>query len=133
MRAGGKEARDRGTQGREFPARQVGCWSHQVSGIDAVKIKRGRRSHRSVAIEQTCLIASGDLPSDVDRLEPLLSPVDYENAKPLLHPRFDVGRVGGITARHVELLARREYLLDRRFPTRGVEHPLAARVGRAED
>src|SRR5687768_2787436 len=69
---------------------------------------------------------------DVDRLEPLFAPVDDEHAEPLLHPRLDVRRGGRVPARHVELLARGQHLLDARFPSLLVEDALAVRVGRRE-
>src|SRR4029453_17376455 len=74
-----------------------------------------------------------DLSADVDGLEPLLAPVDHEHAEALLHAGLDVRRGRGIAARHVELLARREHLLDRRFPALRVEYALTVRVGRGED
>src|SRR5678816_4878467 len=57
-----------------------------------------------------------DAAADVDRPEALLTPADDEDAETLLHARLDVVRRRRIAARHVELLARREHLLNRRLP-----------------
>ncbi len=73
-----------------------------------------------------------DLPSDVHRLEPLLAPADDEYAEALLHARLDVVRRRRIAARHVELLTRREHLLNRRFPPLLVEDALPIGVRRRE-
>src|SRR5438093_3571207 len=73
-------------------------------------------------------LSPGDLSPDLDRLEPGIAPVDYKDAKALLHARLDVVGVRRVAAWNVELLARREHLLNRRLPALRVERALAARV-----
>src|SRR5215203_1554221 len=62
--------------------------------------------------------ASGGLLSDLDGLETGVTPVHHEHAEALFHARFDVVGRGGVAARHIELLAGRQHLLNRRFPGR---------------
>src|SRR5881394_907125 len=78
-------------------------------------------------------LPAGRLLPDVHGFEPLLAPVDHEDAEALAHALFDVVRRRRIAARDVELLARREHLLDGRFPTRGIEHALARRIDGREN
>src|SRR5690349_6118703 len=64
--------------------------------------------------------APGCLATDVDGLEPGIAPLHDEDAEALLHARLDVVRVRRVAARHVELFARRQHLLDRVLPGDGV-------------
>src|SRR5678815_4926071 len=76
--------------------------------------------------------APGRLPSDVHRLEALLTPVDDEHAESLLHPHLDVSRRRRVAACHLEFLAGREHLLDGCLPTLLVEDTLPVRIGARE-
>src|SRR5262245_6100240 len=76
--------------------------------------------------------AAGDSPADVHRAEARVPPVDDEDAEPLLDARLDVVLGGGISARHLEFLARGEHLLNRCLPSRGVEVAFALGVGGRE-
>src|SRR5438270_1894969 len=66
--------------------------------------------------------------SNIDSREADRTPARDEHAEPLLHPvihhRAVVRR---ITARNLELLARREHLLDGAFPADRVAHPPSCR------
>lgn len=64
--------------------------------------------------------------SRLNRLEPAFSPPDHKHAEALLVTHFHRGRVvGREAARHVELFARRQHLLERRFPRGVVVDPTA--------
>src|SRR5262245_12270241 len=70
--------------------------------------------------------------SDLDSLEPRLTPVHDEDAEALLHARLDVGSSRRISAGTLEFLARCEHLLYRVFVRDRVDNAFAGGVGGGE-
>src|SRR5687768_210390 len=87
-----------------------------------------RRSSEASRSFTCCSLSAADATADLHRAESGLTPADDEDAEALLHARFNVRFAGRIAARHVELLACGENLLDRGLPFHLVDHAPTRRV-----